>query len=117
MSFRSHEKVAVEIVAKASADVTHKVIAADEVSAADRAASGESLIEAQALPSDAGHYLSRRMLAEFWGVDSIEVIEEWTIGLESSVEILTSAPGQLAADSELLFQKQVGAEDRVGTAS
>src|SRR6185312_3816727 len=99
MSFRTHEKVAVEIVAKASANVSHEMIAADEVGATDRAATGETLVEAKALPSDAGHYLSRRMLAEFGGVDSIEVIKQWTVRLESAVQILTSAPGQLAADS------------------
>ncbi len=113
MSFRAHEKVAVEIVAKASADVTHEVIAADEVRATDCPASGESLVEAQALPTDASHHFSRSMLAQFGSVDSVEIIEQWTVGLESAIQILTSAPGQFTADSELLFQQKIRADDRV----
>jgi hypothetical protein len=74
--------MAVKIVAEAAADVTHEVIAADEVGATDGAAIDGSRVKAQTLPSDAGHQLSRRVLAQLGSVDPVKVIEKRTVGLE-----------------------------------
>src|SRR5678815_5264446 len=64
VSFRAHKEVAVKIVAEAAANVTHKVIAADEVGATDGAAINGSRVNAEALPADAGHQFRRRVRAQ-----------------------------------------------------
>jgi len=100
IGFRADEEVSPEVVAQAGAEVTHKVIAADKVGTADRTTTGEALVEAQAFPSDARRKLGSRALSQLGGVYSIEIIEEWTIRLETGIEILTGSPGKLATHAK-----------------
>ena len=62
------------------------------------------------------HEFGGRVLAQLGSVDSVEVIKQRAIRLESAIQTPTSAPGQFTADSELLLQKQIGTEDRVSAA-
>ena len=116
VSFRANKKMAAKIVAQAGTEVTHEVIAANKVGATDRAATGETLVEAQALPSDARREFGGRVLAQLGGVDSVKIIKKWTVRLEPAVQILTGSPGQFATHSKLPLQKKVCAEHRVGAA-
>src|SRR6476660_1014006 len=116
VSFRANKEMAVKVVAEAAADVTHEVIAADEVGTSDGAAINGSRVETKALPADAGHHFSGRVRAQLGSVDPVKIIEKRAVGLEACIEVPTAPPGQLAADSQRPFQKQVRAEDRVGSA-
>ncbi len=77
---------------------------------------GESLVEAQALPSDAGHDFGCGVLAQLGSIDTVKVVEEWAVGLKAGIEVLTSSPGQFAAYAKVSLQKKVRAENRVGAA-
>ena len=63
-------------------------------------------VKAQALPADAGHQFSRRVLAQLGSVDPVKVIEKGTVRLEAGIEILTTSPGQLATDSKRSFKSR-----------
>lgn len=56
------------------------------------------------------------MFAQLRGVDPVEVIEKWTVRLESGIEILTRPPRQFAAYAEIVLQKQVDADDWIRAA-
>ena len=116
IGFGADEEVAMKIVAQARAEMTHEVIAADKVSATDRAATGESLVKAEALPSDASRKLASGVLAQLRNVDPVKIVEKRTIGREPGVEILAGSPGQFATYSELPLKKNIRAEHRVGSA-
>ena len=116
VSFRANKKMAAKIVAQAGTEVTHEVIAANKVGATDRATTGEALVEAQALPTDACRKFGGCALAQLRGVNPIKIVEKWTVRLEPSIEILTASPGQFTAYSKPLLQEKVRAEHRVGPA-
>ena len=117
VGFRANEEIAVNVVTDTTPKVTHEMIAADEVGASDGAAGGKSLVEADALPTDATHEFSRRVFTKFRGVDSINVVKKWPFRLETAVDVSGGSPGQFAAHSKLAFQKKISAEDRVSAAA
>src|SRR5260370_27313308 len=76
VSFRPNKEVSTKVLAQAGAEVSHEVIAADKVGAADRATTGEALVEAQALPSDACRKFGGCALAQLRGVNPIKIVEK-----------------------------------------
>lgn len=106
--------MAVKVIAQAGTEVSHEVIAAHKVSAADRAADGEPLVEAQAFPSYARPKFGGRVFAQLGGVDPAKIIEERTIGLETGIQVPAGSPSQFAAHTKPLLQEKVRADNRVG---
>ena len=117
MGFRADKNVTVDVVTNAPSKVTHEVVATNEVSTAKGPATGESLIEANALPSKSGLEFGGRVIAQFGSIDSIEVIKKRTLRAKTSVKIPAGPPSQLAAHAELIFQKNIGAENRISSAA
>jgi len=117
MGFWADKDVTVDVVTNAASKVTHEVIATNEVGTAEGPATGESLIEANALPSKSGLEFGGCVIAQFGSIDSVEVIKKRTRRGKTSVDIPAGPPSQLAAHAELIFQKNIGTESRISTAA
>ena len=116
MGFRPHKEVSFEVVPQASAEVSHEMVAADEIAATgETAAVEERLIEAQALPSDTGLQFGSNP-ARMRRVYGAEIIQQRPIGLKSRIHIATGPPGDLTAKPEVVLQKIISGEHRIGSA-
>ena len=116
MRFGTDEEVPMRIETDAATEMSHKVVAADEVRASRKAALEEGLIKAQAFPSDAGLHFSANIL-QARREDSVEIVEKRAVRLEPSVETTATLPGDFATDSEWALEENIGTEHRVGTPS
>jgi len=112
--FRANEEVAVNVVTDAAPEVTHEMIAADEVGASDGAAGGKALVESGCSPTNASHEFSRCVLTKFRGVDPVNVVKKWPLRLETPVEVAAGSPGEFAAHAKAALQKKICTEDWVG---
>src|SRR5882724_10117990 len=117
MGFRPNEEVTMKVVTETATKMTHEVIAADEVSASNSAAGGERLVETNAFPTDASHELGSCMPPDLGGVNPVDVVKEWTLGLDCGVDVPAAPPRKFAAHSKVVSQEEIGADDRVCAAA
>jgi hypothetical protein len=117
VGFRTNEEMTMKVVTKTATKMTHEVIAADEVSASYRAAGGETLVETNAFPTDACHEFGRCVAPDLGGVNPVNVVKKWTLGLDRRVDVPAASPSKFAAHSKIASQKEIGADDRVCTAA
>src|SRR5215472_15584872 len=114
MAFRAYEDVLGHIEAKAAAKMSHEMVAAGVIGAADEITGKERLVKAQALSSDSCLQLGLNMLAHGRSPNGIDIIENWTIRRRENVHVLVGPPGNLSANAEVAVEKQkVAAECRV----
>ena len=99
----ANEKMSPNVIPNASADVSHEVIAADEIGTTEEVTIKKRLIKAQTLPADPGHDFGLHAFSELWRVDAIEVIEQGAVGQGSPIQVPTSPPRQLAAKTEVVL--------------
>jgi hypothetical protein len=113
MGFRTDKEMTMKVVTETATKMTHEVIAADEVSASKSAAGGETLVETNAFPTDASHEFGSCVPPDLGGVNPVNVVKKWTLGLDRRVEVPAASPGKFAAHSKVASQKEIGADDRV----
>ena len=80
MSFRTNEEIAFHIKPESGSKMSHEMVAAGVVSAASEATSNEILIKADALRANARGEFGRDMFRARRYPDSIEVVENRTVG-------------------------------------
>ena len=117
MSFRPDERVAPKVIANVGSEVSRKVIAAHIICAAGDAVTVELGVEPQVLAADSGHYIPAEFLAELASVDSVEIIEDRTIGsfcekggTAFRIESPTCPPRDLAAEPNVVLQDEEAAK-------
>ena len=117
VNFRPDKELAPEIVADATAEVLHEVIAAGEASGGARAAGGVSrYVESITGNADSSQQVKANFFAYFRLEQRIGVSQNRTIGFETIVVGLLVPPGSLYVEADPFSQKYVRADVEVGPA-
>jgi len=117
VGFRPNENVMDRIEFDSSSYVAQQVIGTGKVRTREEAASNERLVKADAFASDTTFHFQRRLLAQRRGKNGIEVIKDRAEGLKSLRKISGGPPENLAADSEMMGQQNIGANGRKHSAA
>jgi len=116
--FWTNEGVAPKVSANATPDVSHEVIAANVIgTAGDETTTHRRGIEPKILAANTRHQLRGDGFGQLRSPDCIEGVENRTIGLEASVQILTCPPVDLALDSDTVREQEIRTEAGVRSAS
>lgn len=106
MALGAHEDVGQampNVIAKASADVLHEVIAAGEINASG-AAAGAKDIEAVAGDADTGKKVETDFLGHFGLEEHVDVSEDGAIFFVAKVVCLVIPPGGFNVKAEAMFE-------------
>jgi len=117
MSFGADKDVVGHIQANSAAYVSEEMVAAVEISAAERRALKERLVEAQTLKSNSALKIQLCPLPQLRSINGIEVEKNRTVGLKELVDILMGPPCDFRAYSEILLEQKVAAERRISAAA
>jgi hypothetical protein len=102
---------------KSGAYVHQEVVAAGEVRTAESRAIEERLVKADGFPANAALQIGLRPLAKIRRIDRIEVGKDGPIWLEEDIYILVGPPGNLAANTKVLFEKEIAAKGGITAAA
>jgi hypothetical protein len=118
MGFGTDKNAVGHVKLQASAYVRHEVIAAAEISAtAEGAAGKEGGIETDALNSNASLQLTLNSLAQFGGVNRVEVVKERTVRLLKDVQVLVHAPTGRHTYPKAFLEEKISAQGRICAAA
>src|SRR5713226_8468318 len=82
---RPEENIVPEIKTNATADVAQEMVGGRKIRTGDEGTGEERLIEPGAGDADSTLQLKRRLFPQRWRENSIEVVKDWTKGLNSLV--------------------------------
>ena len=118
MGFRPDKNAWRHIESQPRTGVEKKVVAALKVGTADKITLEKRCVETQALCTDSTLEFYLRPLTEGRRINSIEVIENWSVGIEKDVHVLATPPGHVAAQTEVFLPEQkIAAESGIGASA
>jgi len=112
VGLRPDEDAMTGVYLNSTSYMPEEMIGADKVSAGEKIAGDKVLVEAHALPAEPGLQFSRGFLPQRWSKHSVKVVENRTKGQKPLGEIACGSPGDLAANPEMMKEKEVAAEAR-----
>jgi hypothetical protein len=77
----------------------------------------KGLVEAQTLKTNSPLQIKLCFFAQLRAVYSIEIVENWTEGLEEDIQVLVSTPCHFRADAEILLEKKITAKRGIPAAA
>src|SRR5450631_174815 len=113
MHFRANEEIAMHVKLHAAADVTQEMIAAGVIGARNEIAVRGSVIETDALRTDARHPFHPNLLSKAPTINSVDVIQDRAKRFIAFVQVLAAPPGHLATYAQMMAQQKIHAEHGV----
>src|SRR5215472_15778701 len=109
MNFRANENTSSHVEAYPSCKVPKEVITAAVIGTVWKettAAGKERRVKADRLSSNSGLKFGLRPFADWRSQNSVEIVENWPVGLREYVDVLIRSPGDLAANADILSVKK-----------